>query len=58
MQSWLVSLAYATAEQVGGLDGVRLLVGALAAILAGLAWTLLRPADGRGDPASPGRRCS
>ena len=41
VQSWLVSLAYATAEQLAGLDGVRLLVGALSATLAGLAWTLL-----------------
>ena len=46
VQSWLVSLAYASAEQVAGLDGVRVLVGALAATLAGLAWTLLRPAEG------------
>jgi hypothetical protein len=46
VQSWLVSVAYATAERLGGLDGVRVLVGAMAAILAGLAWTLLRPAKG------------
>ncbi len=46
VQSWLVSVAYASAERLAGLDGVRVLVGVLAAILAGLAWTLLRPADG------------
>jgi hypothetical protein len=46
VQSWLVSVAYASAEALGGLDGVRVLVGVLAATLAGLAWTLLRPVDG------------
>lgn len=46
VQSWLVSVAYASAERLGGLDGVRILVGLLAATLAGLAWTLLRPVDG------------
>lgn len=46
VQSWLASLAYATAEQLGGLDGVRLLTGAIAATLAGLGWALLRPAGG------------
>jgi hypothetical protein len=46
VQSWLVSVAYASAEVVGGLDGVRVLIGTMAAILAGLAWTLLRPARG------------
>jgi hypothetical protein len=45
VQSWLVSVLYAAAEQLGGLDGVRILVGALTAILTGLAWTLLRPID-------------
>ena len=46
VQSWLVSLLYASAEALGGLDAVRLVTGLLAALLAGLAWTLLRPADG------------
>jgi hypothetical protein len=46
VQSWLVSVAYASAERLAGLDGVRVLVGLLAATLAGLAWTLLRPANG------------
>ena len=45
VQSWLASLLYATAEAVGGLDAVRLVTGLLAALLAGLAWTLLRRAD-------------
>jgi hypothetical protein len=46
VQSWLVSIAYATAERLGGLDGVRVLSGILAATLTGLAWALLRPVDG------------
>jgi hypothetical protein len=46
VQSWLPGLLYAAAEAVGGLDGVRVVVGLLAALLTGLAWTLLRPADG------------
>lgn len=46
VQSWLVSVAYAAAERVGGLDGVRVLVGALTGILVGLGWRLLRPIDG------------
>ena len=46
VQSWLVSVAYAVAEQLGGLDGVRVLVGALAAALVAIGWTLLRPARG------------
>ncbi len=45
VQSWLVSVLYATAERLGGLDGVRVLVGVLTAVLAGLAWTLLRPVE-------------
>lgn len=44
VQSWLASLLYATAEQVGGLGAVRVVTGALAAVLAALAWTLLKPA--------------
>lgn len=46
VQSWLMSVAYATAESLGGLDGVRVLSGAIAAGLLGLAWRLLRPIDG------------
>lgn len=46
VQSWLVSVAYATAEAVGGMEGVRILVGALTGLLAALAWRLLRPIDG------------
>ena len=46
VQSWLASVLYATAERVGGLDGVRVLTGATAGLLAGLTWHLLRPARG------------
>jgi hypothetical protein len=45
VQSWLASLVYATAEQIGGLGAVRAVTGALAGLVAGLAWTLLRPAS-------------
>jgi hypothetical protein len=46
VQSWLVSVLYGAAERLGGLSAVRLTTGALAALLAGLAWSLLRPARG------------
>lgn len=46
VQSWLVSVAYAAAERVGGIDAVRVLTGAMAGVVAGLGWRLLRPADG------------
>lgn len=46
VQSWLVSVAYAATEALWGLDGVRLLCGALSAALAGLAWVITRPASG------------
>ena len=46
VQSWLASVLYATAERLGGLDGVRLLMGLIAAALGGLSWSLLRPARG------------
>ena len=46
VQSWLVSVLYATAESLGGLGAVRIVVGFLAALLTGLGWRLLAPADG------------
>ncbi len=46
VQSWLASVLYATAESIGGLEAVRLLMGVVAGALAALAWTLLRPATG------------
>lgn len=46
VQSWLASVLYASAEQVGGLDGIRVVMGAIAGFLAGLSWHLLRPAGG------------
>ncbi|MSO87198.1 MAG: hypothetical protein EXQ71_06715 [Acidimicrobiia bacterium] len=46
VQSWLASLLYASVERIGGLGGVRLLMGLVAAVLIGLVWHLLRPAGG------------
>jgi len=46
VQSWLVSVLYAGAERLGGLDAVRLLTAAITAVVAALGWRLLRPADG------------
>jgi hypothetical protein len=46
VQSWLVSLLYGAAESLGGLGAVRVATGAIAAVLAGLGWSLLRPARG------------
>lgn len=44
VQSWLASVLYAGAEQVGGIGAVRVLMGLLTAVLAGLAWLLTREA--------------
>lgn len=44
VQSWLASLVYGVADQLGGGTALRLLVGLLAAALAALAWRLTRPA--------------
>lgn len=38
VQSWLVSWVFAVVEEVGGLDGIRLLVGALSAAIVGVLW--------------------
>ena len=46
VQSWLASVLYATAERLGGLEGIRLVMGLTAAALGGLSWHLLRPAQG------------
>lgn len=46
VQSWLASVLYASVERLGGLDAVRVLMGAVAGMLAGLTWHLLRPAEG------------
>lgn len=46
VQSWLASLLYAGAEEVGGLVVIRLLVGALTAGLALVVWCLTRRAQG------------
>lgn len=44
VQSWLASLVYGLADQVGGGTALRLLMGALTATLAALVWRLTRPA--------------
>lgn len=44
VQSWLASVAFATAEKVAGGLGIRILVMGLCALLAYLAWRLTRPA--------------
>lgn len=46
VQSWLVSVAFAAAERVAGGVGVHLVVMAATAAIAGLVWTLTRPAEG------------
>lgn len=45
VQSWLASVLYALVERLAGADGLRLLMGATAALLAGLGWRLTRPAQ-------------
>jgi hypothetical protein len=44
VQSWLASLALGLADSLGGAFGIRLLVGSVAAALAGLCWHLIEPA--------------
>ena len=44
VQSWLASLVYGLADQLGGGTALRLLMGALTAMLAALVWRLTRPA--------------
>jgi hypothetical protein len=44
VQSWLASLLYGLADELAGGTGLRLLMGALTATIAVLAWTLTRPA--------------
>lgn len=45
VQSWLASIAYAGAEQLGGGAGLRLLVFLLFGLSAALLWRLSRPAE-------------
>ena len=45
VQSWLASIAYAGAEQLGGGAGLRLLVFVLFGLSAVLLWRLSRPAE-------------
>ena len=44
VQSWLASALYAVAEAVGGLGGVRIVIGLTTALLAHLLWRLTEPA--------------
>lgn len=43
VQSWLASVAYATADRLAGGNGIRVLIAALSALLAVLIWRLSRP---------------
>lgn len=45
VQSWLASLIYGLADQLGGGTALRLLMAALSATLAALVWRLSRPAE-------------
>ena len=44
VESWLASVLYGLVERAGGGHGLVLLHGALAAVLAGITWSLTRPA--------------
>jgi hypothetical protein len=44
VQSWLASLVYGLVDRWWGGEGLLVLMGALAATLGGLVWTLTRPA--------------
>jgi len=44
VQSWLASTLYGVAETVGGLGGVRIVIGLTTALLAHLLWRLTEPA--------------
>lgn len=44
VQSWLASLTYGLLDRLGGVDGIRLLMGVSSALLAWLVWSLSRPA--------------
>ncbi len=44
VQSWLVSLIYATAERAGGAGAIQLVAAAVSAAVAGLVWLLSAPA--------------
>jgi hypothetical protein len=46
VQSWLVSVVFAVAERLGGDATVHLSIMALTTVLAGLVWTITRPAGG------------
>ena len=44
VQSWLASTVYGLAEDLGGLDAVRVVMGALVVAIFAVAWRLTRPA--------------
>jgi hypothetical protein len=43
VQSWLASLVYGLADEVGGLDAVRLVMGGLTVAIFAVVWRLTRP---------------
>lgn len=45
VQSWLMSVVYASAEAIGGLDLIRVLTGLLMGTVALIGWRLLRPIE-------------
>jgi hypothetical protein len=46
VQSWLVSVVYGVLDRAVGLVGIRVLSSLLAGAVAGIMWTLTRPAKG------------
>lgn len=46
VQSWLMSVVYASAETLGGVGALRILIAALVGAVAAVGWILLRPATG------------
>lgn len=46
VQSWLVSVLFGAADELGGGNGVRIVVGLLAVAVFAVAWRLSRPAQG------------
>ena len=46
VQSWLVSVVYGALDRVVGLVGIRAFSAVLAGAVAGIMWTLTRPAKG------------
>ncbi len=45
VQSWLASTVYGVAEELGGLDAVRVVMGALTVAIFAVVWRLTRPVE-------------